>query len=86
MRLVADCRAGSGLPKGLSLGSGLQPFMRCKVKIATKFQQCLVAIAWFYAHGNCCTAQGSNTLSFHCRALQNMVKRLDKSSQSCDKV
>lgn len=35
MRLVADCKAGSGLPKGLSLGSGLQPMHTgCCQKIA----------------------------------------------------
>jgi len=62
MRLVADCRAGSGLPKGLSLGSGLQPFMHFKVKIASKIWQRVVAIAWLYAHGVCCTAQALDAL------------------------
>lgn len=68
MRLVADCRAGSGLPKGLSLGSGLQPFMPCKVKTATKTWQracchCLVVHTWRllrsigFRHSTVCTAQ-----------------------------
>ena len=55
MRLVADCRAGSGLPKGLSLGSGLQPFMHFKIKTATKTWQracchCLVVRTWRLLH------------------------------------